>query len=323
MTSNIRAKIRGAVAVLTLWPAAGSAQDLFGDAMRVGRDRQRIAGDERRIINDAFNAPGRLGADLSQLNRDEGRLRHDQNRLQRDASGQPYYNPNGGFAGTYPPGTGGTYPGGTYPGGTVPNAGVAESLQPHPQYPGYYYYASNPGQLYYYPGQVAPAAASTTPAATPTVAANSRPVQPITVRFVNPEEYGVAMNFAIDGAAQSVPSGFTQTLDATSTSVIEFNRGEGLGNARYSLSAGTYEFQFGDDGWQCFKKASPGLVPNNVAPLATNATPNRGRAMAPGLTRNAAPTDSNLTPTTYRAKPPAPAAAASPDLDGLAVPSPR
>ena len=318
MMGNLR--IWGILGCLTMPLASASlasAGDLFNDVFRVGQDQQRINNDEQRLLYDVSHHPGNVTNDLNRLNYDEGRLQRDESRLQYDTSGQPYY--PGGYT------TGGGYVGGGY---TPPvYSSQSQALQPHPQYPGYYYYPSNPGQLYYYPGQTAPAAS--TPTATASVAAptitapsttmatNSRPVQKIAVKFVNPEEFGVAMNFAVDGIAQSVPSGFTQSLDATSTSVIEFNRGEGLGNARYTLSPGTYEFQYGDSGWQCFKKSSPGLIANIGNSVPTNSTPRRQGAMPGGLTRNNSPatsvdaTDSQVVPTTFRNAPPAPMPARS------------
>ncbi len=69
------------------------------------------------------------------------------------------------------------------------------------------------------------------------------------------------MDFAIDGVTYKVASGPPQQLAVTSASEVTFDRGGSLGNQRYSLSAGAYEFRPTDAGWALYKLPAPAADP--------------------------------------------------------------
>ena len=173
------------------------------------------------------------------------------------------------------------------------------TLIPHPQYPGYGYYPSNPTQLYPLPqpalspdpgpsekGSAGPASGSASGAtATPA---------PVSVVIVNAGPPGAAVEYVIDGIASRIESGQQQRLAVGSTSTILYDRGGDLGEQRYALSAGAYEFRASGTGWALFKlpptlreDANPSLsvaVPRNDLP-ATSGAPNDGESGGNGSGR--------------------------------------
>ncbi|HEU5115814.1 MAG TPA: hypothetical protein VFT74_03985 [Isosphaeraceae bacterium] len=300
-----------ALAGVTVGTNSASAQ-LFGDLIREERDMQRLNRDEMRLQNDLNNGNlfGALG-DLGRINYDEQRLQRDEARLQYDLSGRPVYSGYPGYQNNY------GQP--NYVNQTQTNPG----LVPHPSYPGYYYYPSNPGQLYTLPGQQT---AATTPSATtanlttttytapasnttPTASASpsaSNPTPParrVSVSVINPDDYGVDLKFTADGKSYSLPSGYTQNLDLTSTSVIAFDRGSQFGNARYTVSNGSYEFKYTEHGWDLYKKPVSNPVPNTASNPVPSANPSPSNPVPTGTT-------DGLVPTRFSA--PAPASAPAP-----------
>ena len=140
--------------------------------------------------------------------------------------------------------------------------GQAESLLPVPQRPGYYYYPSNPNQLYVDPAQAAePMKARIRPVEAPT--------DRITVRIANTAKDGRSINYTVDGATFSIAPGTSQTLDAAPGAVISYDRGDRPGAERYSLVEGTYEFRSVDAGWH-FYNLNPGRT---VAARTGESTP--------------------------------------------------
>ena len=249
------------------------AQGLFNDLGRYRNDQRQVRQDQKLLTKDLNN--GNLGGAIGEmilLNQDQQRVNRDRGRIYRDLNGgYPYgggYYPNGGS--TYYPGSVTTQP-------TYTPTTYQEQLVPSPTSPGYYYYPSNPGQLYYYPTQqgVAPPSSvptRTQPAATapPTLRTNAPPVRKFTVKIVNPENTGVDINYAIDGVEYSIPSGKVQSYSIASGSTIAFSRGETEGEALYGLSEGAYEFKYTDSGWEVFRKplnqANPRALTANAAP---------------------------------------------------------
>ncbi len=291
-----------ALAGLTFGTENASAQ-LFGDLIREERDINRLNRDEMRLQNDLGN--GNLFGvinDLGNINRDEMRIQRDETRLQYDLYGRPIYPGYPGYQNNY-------VQSGTQPG--YVNQTQTQSLVPHPSYPGYYYYPSNPGQLYYYPGQQPAQTTATTATVTPTTytapatnatpTANSNPVasnptppaRRVAVSVINPEDYGVDIKFSADGKSYTLPSGYTQNLDLTSTSVVTFDRGSQFGNARYTVSNGAYQFKYTEHGWDLYKKPASNPVPNastasNPAPV--NSAPPNANPVPTGTTDGLVPT---------------------------------
>jgi hypothetical protein len=270
-------------------PAMGQA--LYQDIQREFADENQLQRDFRRYQQDISTGHYlRAAADRARIQNDEAHIRFDQAAVQNDLS----------------------YQGAGYSG---------QSLVAHPQYPGYYYYPSQPGQLYYYQTQQpAPAQASfvgppapatyigspgqgpvpATYVGPPGQGASSNlgpvgmasanpvtfnvapPLRTITVFIANPADTGVPINFAIDGTAYNVPSGYTQRLNGTSSSIIEFDRGELFGDGRYTLSDGSYEFRYTNEkGWELYKRpvkppipstTSTSALPRNVPPRSVAST---------------------------------------------------
>ncbi len=286
-------------------PALG--QTLYQDVQREFADENQLQRDFRRYQYDISTGHYlRAAADRARIQNDEAHLRFDQAAVQNDLS----------YAGGY----------------------AGQSLVPHPQYPGYFYYPSQPGQLYYYQNQPpaqaqgpapasfvgppAPSAYNTGAAApqptyvgptggiataNPVTFNIAPPLRTITVFINNPVETGVPINFAIDGTAYNVPSGYTQRLNGTSSSVIEFDRGDLFGDGRYTLSDGSYEFRYTNDkGWELYKRptkppvptaVSTGGLPRNVPPRSV-ATTSTSTSTSPFATPLPTPTDTVPPPPT-------------------------
>jgi hypothetical protein len=73
------------------------------------------------------------------------------------------------------------------------------------------------------------------------------------VLIMNPVENGTALEYVVANTNYKMEPSFTQHLPAGRTWVIEFDRGEGKGTAKYTLSDGTYAFGSSDNGWELFK----------------------------------------------------------------------
>jgi hypothetical protein len=215
----------------------------------------------------------RVNRDLNRIQRDEWRIWYDRRRIRRDL-----WLPLGPWVHSPQP---------------IPLGGT---LIAHPQYPGYGYDPSNPTQLYQLP-QTVPfpnpvpsegVSAGSVSGSTPGVTAT--PAQ-VPVVIVNAGESGIAIDYVIDGVAYKTESGQQQRLAVSPTSTILYNRGGDLGEQRYALSAGVYEFRSSDTGWALFKlpptppeDASRSLfvlVPKNDLPATTGA-PKAGESSGNG-----------------------------------------
>ncbi len=85
-------------------------------------------------------------------------------------------------------------------------------------------------------------------ALSPMVAA---PKIPITI--VNAESAGAGVAFAIDGVAHQAAGGSRQDLAVAPGSHITYDGGGSLGQRRYLLSPGLYEFRSTAEGWALYK----------------------------------------------------------------------
>ncbi len=81
---------------------------------------------------------------------------------------------------------------------------------------------------------------------------------PASIHIVNPESTGVTWSYLIDGQVQSLQAGYSQQIDSACT--IAFDRGGGLGAAKYSLSGGTYTFTQADGHWVLVHTDTPAVV---------------------------------------------------------------
>lgn len=129
-----------------------------------------------------------------------------------------------------------------------------QAIIPHPQYPGFGYFPSDPTHLYHLPqtasvaGTANSAAGAAVPAQGPTTAAAEVPIE-----IVNAGRTGQDLDFVVDGVAYKIEGGARRRLAVGPAPTIAFDRGGGLGEQRYSLSAGVYEFRPGGSGWAFFK----------------------------------------------------------------------
>ncbi len=77
------------------------------------------------------------------------------------------------------------------------------------------------------------------------------PKIPITI--VNAESAGVSVGFAIDGVTYQAAAGSRQDLAVAPDAHITYDAGGSLGERRYSLSQGVYEFRSTGEGWALYK----------------------------------------------------------------------
>lgn len=116
---------------------------------------------------------------------------------------------------------------------------------PHPQYPGYGYFPSDPDHLYRLPQPAAPTVGAETSA--------DASAAPASVEIVNAGPPGETVAYVVDGDAHQIEGSRSRTIAVGPDSTIAFDRGAGMGTQRYSLSAGVYEFRPGDSGWAFFR----------------------------------------------------------------------
>jgi hypothetical protein len=77
------------------------------------------------------------------------------------------------------------------------------------------------------------------------------PTIPITI--INAEPAGDGITFAIDGITRRAPAGSRQELAVAPNSHISYDSGGSLGERRYLISPGLYEFRSTAEGWALYK----------------------------------------------------------------------
>jgi hypothetical protein len=77
------------------------------------------------------------------------------------------------------------------------------------------------------------------------------PTIPITI--VNAEPAGAGVTFTIDGLAYEAAAGSRQDLTVAPDAHISYDGGESVGQRRYRLSPGNYEFRSTAEGWALYK----------------------------------------------------------------------
>jgi hypothetical protein len=76
---------------------------------------------------------------------------------------------------------------------------------------------------------------------------------PVSITIVNAEPAGPGVAFAIDGVAYQAVGGSRQNLLVTPDSIITYDAGGSLGQRRYQISAGLYQFRSTPEGWALYK----------------------------------------------------------------------
>jgi hypothetical protein len=75
----------------------------------------------------------------------------------------------------------------------------------------------------------------------------------ITITIVNAEPTGAGVAFAINGVAHQAPAGSRQDLAVDPDSYISYDGGGSLGQRRYLVFPGVYEFRSTAEGWVLYK----------------------------------------------------------------------
>ncbi len=76
---------------------------------------------------------------------------------------------------------------------------------------------------------------------------------PMPITIVNAEKAGPGVTFAINGVAHEAAAGSRQDLAVAPDSIITYDSGGSLGQRRYQISAGVYEFRSTPEGWALYK----------------------------------------------------------------------
>lgn len=104
--------------------------------------------------------------------------------------------------------------------------------------------------------------------------------------LMNPESNGVTIEYVVANQNYSMQPKYTQHLADGRSWVIEFDRGENFGTARYSLSAGTYLFTTTERGWDLHRRKFNVAVDNsNSADVFYYNVDNEQVELAAGQTR--------------------------------------
>ena len=146
-----------------------------------------------------------------------------------------------------------------------------ESLVAVPGRPGYFYYPSNPNQLYF------DANAAATPE--PMQARLPEPAR-INVLIANTAKDGRSIRYSVSGTDYEVPAGYIQALVAPAGSIISYDRGDKVGTEMFTLTGGTYEFRTAEQGWR-FYATNPNTA--NVAKAKSDARPADARKLAAAI----------------------------------------
>jgi hypothetical protein len=68
--------------------------------------------------------------------------------------------------------------------------------------------------------------------------------------LINPQDSAGPVNYVLDGNAYTLAAGSVQELSLTAPGVIEFDRGIGGAEGRYTLASGSYRFSVSDSRWE-------------------------------------------------------------------------
>jgi hypothetical protein len=90
------------------------------------------------------------------------------------------------------------------------------------------------------------------------------------VLLVNPPTSRATVNYNINGTRYVMEPGMGQRLQPAPQWVIEYDRGEGIGLATYTMTDGTYYFTPTDKGWQLYKEKFEVVLDNSQNPQEFN-----------------------------------------------------
>ncbi len=97
----------------------------------------------------------------------------------------------------------------------------------------------------------------------------TNPVPVANIQLANPRENRVTLRFTLNsGEVQSLAAGYNVQINQVS--VIEFDRGNGAGRARYNLTDGAYKFVASGGMWDLVRQ---GADASPIANLAANPAP--------------------------------------------------
>jgi hypothetical protein len=77
------------------------------------------------------------------------------------------------------------------------------------------------------------------------------------IAITNPATNKATLSYTLDGAAYTIPPGYSQDLREDRAWVIQFSRGANLDQARYGLQSGLYSFTSTDHGWELYHSTLP------------------------------------------------------------------
>ena len=102
---------------------------------------------------------------------------------------------------------------------------------------------------------------------------DSNPTPTADIRVVNPAENRVSLKYTLNGGAvRLLQAGYSVQINQAS--VIEFDRGGGMGRKRFSLTDGTYVFKPTNGGyWGLFPETATNEVAGTLGDVASNPTP--------------------------------------------------
>ncbi len=113
---------------------------------------------------------------------------------------------------------------------------------------------TQPTESHFPTQDVAPPTLTPGPSSTyPTTTTMSPTPTPITITIDNSGPPGVSIDFAIDGVAQQFAGGSHKELTVPPDSIITYDGGGKIGQRRYQITAGKYEFRSTPDGWDLYK----------------------------------------------------------------------
>lgn len=120
--------------------------------------------------------------------------------------------------------------------------------------PSYYY--STPSYLY-------PSYSTPTYSYPSTVIINSTPSAPAPafdngpIVITSPAANDQPIDYQLNGQPYTIKPGQSQKFNHDRDWIVDFNRGDGKGAAKYSLKATVYKFKMTDNGWELFEAAKP------------------------------------------------------------------
>jgi hypothetical protein len=103
-------------------------------------------------------------------------------------------------------------------------------------------------------------------------ASNPIPVVAADIQLINPASNRVTLTYTLDnGGGQTLAAGYSAQINQLA--VIEFDRGGGIGRARYSLTDGAYKFVASNGSWDLVRQTAQSVQTAQVATTATNPIP--------------------------------------------------